>query len=416
MQKPLVSGNAGVFKFYTMDKPGFISSGFDKKRAWRNFPICPECKLELIEGRKFIEQNLTFRFYGLRYLLIPKIILGTIEDSEIIDILLASKKIIFLKENVKKKITNDEKDILDIIKENNDTFAINFLFLSRELSAEIILLFIEDIFPSRIRQIFEAKDFVDNIINKNFNFGNIRTFFSKSDDKKRIADLDKYFLEIVDKIFREIKIDLSFLLRFFMARIRKDFINYDSRDKERYNFQSSIQSSLMNLMFLEKLCLLNFKEVNKMEESMFEELFNKYGNTFASPVKRGLFLAGVLTQMLLNKQSMDRGSKPFLKKLKGLKMDQRDIMSLLPEVQNKFEEYKSFGKGKKLVAKESYNYLFSAGNNWKLSVNEINYYFAGGMNLTNEVIKVLYPKDKQDIDLEGNNELVEENQNNKEEE
>jgi len=45
-------------------------------------------------------------------------------------------------------------------------------------------------------------------------------------------------------------------------------------------------------------------------------------------------------------------------------MDDRDIKALLPAIQNKFEEYKSFGKGKRLVAEEAYNYLFASGDNW----------------------------------------------------
>jgi CRISPR-associated protein Csh1 len=137
-----------------------------------------------------------------------------------------------------------------------------------------------------------------------------------------------------------------------------------------------------------------------LEESKFEDVFKKYGNTFSLPVRRGLFLTGALTEMLLRKQGKERGAKPFLKKLKGLKMDDRDIKALLPAIQNKFEEYNSFGKGKRLVAEEAYNYLFASGDNWKLSVDEINFFFAGGMNLVGEINDILYAKGEKDVDLE----------------
>jgi CRISPR-associated protein Csh1 len=104
--------------------------------------------------------------------------------------------------------------------------------------------------------------------------------------------------------------------------------------------------------------------------------------------------------MLLNKQAKERGAKPFMKKLKGLRMDERDIKALLPAVQNKFEEYYSFGKGKKLVAEEAYNYLFASGDNWPLSVDEINFYFAGGMNLIRKIKDIVYTKGGKDVDLE----------------
>ena len=95
-----------------------------------------------------------------------------------------------------------------------------------------------------------------------------------------------------------------------------------------------------------------------------------------------------------------------MKKLKGLKMDERDIKALLPAIQNKFEEYNSFGKGKRIVAEEAYDYLFASGENWKLSVDEINFFFAGGMNLASDIDNILYAEGEKDID-EGDNQSTE---------
>lgn len=95
--------------------------------------------------------------------------------------------------------------------------------------------------------------------------------------------------------------------------------------------------------------------------------------------------------MLLNKQYSERESKPpFMKKLKSLKMDQSDIKALLPEVQNKLEEYDSFDKGKRIIAQEISRYFLEAGDDWRMSVDEINFYFACGMNLYDEVAKIVY--------------------------
>ena len=403
VQKAMVSGDTGVFKFYTIDKPGFITGGFKEQFAWRNFPVCPQCKLELEEGRKFIDKNSTYKFYirGLRYLLIPKLLVGGSDKrNEIINILTEANKTVSLKERVKKNLTDAEDEILDILADQPDKLTLNFLFLSKEQSAERIMLLIEDVFPSRIRRIFEAKDIVDSITDDSFTFRNVREFFSKSDENKRNYDLDKYFLDIVDKVFRGTMIDFPFLMRFFMTKIQKGFVNYDSKGKERYNFHSSIKSALMNTIFFERLGLITFEEVKDMEESIFEEVFKKYGNTFASPVRRGLFLAGALTQMLLNKQGKERGAKPFMKKLKGLKMDERDIKALLPAVQNKFEEYNSFHKAKRLIAEEAYDYLFASGDSWRLTVDELNFYFTGGMNLVNKIKDILYAKGEKDLDIE----------------
>lgn len=384
-----VSGKTDIFKFYTIDKPGFITGGFKKDKAWKNYPVCHECKIALEKGRKFVENNLTFRFYGLSYWLIPKV-LGINDDlvEEILNILIDAPKRIELKERIKKRITNDENEILEYLSEKNDMLTLNLLFLYKQQSAERILLLIEDVLPSRLKKIFDAKSFVDNLFDNDFNFGKIREFFSKSDKNKANSDLDKYFLEIVYSVFCEKILSFSFLVKFFMAKIRYEFVNDG-------NFNTLIKDAFMDVLFFEKLKLLIFEEENMLEKGIFDGFFNQYGKSLNTSAKRGICLLGVLTQLLLNKQYSERGAKPFLKKLKGLKMNEKDIKALLPEVQNKLEEYDSFDKGKRELAQEISKYFLIAGDNWKMSVDEINFYFACGMNMYEEIANIVYEKNKE---------------------
>lgn len=74
-------------------------------------------------------------------------------------------------------------------------------------------------------------------------------------------------------------------------------------------------------------------------------------------------------------------------------MDEKDIKALLPEVQNKLEEYESFDKGKRDIASEASKYLLEAGERWRMSIDEINFYFACGMNLADDIAAVVYPKE-----------------------
>ncbi|MFQ3573536.1 MAG: TIGR02556 family CRISPR-associated protein [Thermodesulfovibrionales bacterium] len=385
-----VSGKTDVFKFYTIDKPGFITGGFKESIAWKNYPVCAECNTLLENGKKFLDTQLNFRFYGLNYYLIPRLLIGSKDIlGEIISIMSDSTKTIGLKERIKKRITNDENEILEYLSEKKDVLTFNFLFLRKEQSAERILLMIEDVFPSRIRKIFGAKDYVDKQFNEEFNFGKVRTFFSKSDENKKASDLNKYFLEIVDCVFKGTRVDFSFLLKFYMTVIRKEFIN------DGY-FTLRVKDALMNTVFFENLGLISFEEVEDMEEGIFSSIFAPYGKSFANPAKRGIFLLGVLTQLLLNKQWAERNAKPFIKALKGLKMDEKDIKALLPQVQNKLEEYDSFDKGKRLIASEASTYLLEAGEGWKMSVDEINFYFACGMNLADKVADIAYSEIKKE--------------------
>ena len=329
--KKLVFGNIDTYKFYTIDKRGFISGGFREEDAWKNYPVCSECKLFLEEGKKFIESNLSFKFYGLNYYLIPNFILGFNETpSEILDIFKDASKIISLKERSINSLTDDENEILDNFVNEKDYIGLNFLFLKKMNNAERILLLIEDVLPSTLMKIFDAKFYVDEIFNKEFNFGRIREFYRVSDSNNKNSDLDKYFLEITDKIFRLAKIDYYFLLRFIVKRIQEQF-------RKGENIHNQVISGLMVLLFLDKLDVISFREV-VMEKSYFESVFERFKPIFEDPAKRGIFLVGCLTELLLRKQYADREMKPpFLKNLKGLRMNEKDIKGLLPKIQNKLE-------------------------------------------------------------------------------
>lgn len=385
-----VSGKCDVFKFYTIDKPGFIAGGFKELTAWKNFPVCNDCYLALQNGRKYLEDNLSFSFYGFNYLLIPNLLIADKSNlSKLLDILSTTKKEISLKRRTVRKITSDEGEILDLLSNQNDLLTVNFLFLQKIQSAERIVLAIDDVFPSRIKKIFEAKEAIDSLFQNNqekgFTFATIRTFFARSDENKKSTDLDKYFLGIVHAIFKGEEMSFPFLAKFIMTALRKEIL------KEDNYFLLRIKDALMVISFLEKLGIIRFREVNIMDNNLFDNIFHRYGNSFATPTKRGVFLIGVLTQLLLKKQFSERNTKPpFIKKLKGLKMDERDIKGLLPQIINKLEEYDGFDTGKQKIAEEAAKYLLEAGENWKLSIDEINFYFACGMLLADEIANIVY--------------------------
>jgi len=388
-EKKKVSGNTDVFKFYTIDKPGFIVGGFSDKSAWKNFPVCLDCKFDLEEGKKYLERKLQFNFYGLRYSLIPKFMVGEVgAQEEIVERLVEAKKELSLKDRSQAIISNDNEEILEEISRQKDIMTVNLLFIQKPMgsSAERIVLLIEDVFPSRIREIFKAKATTDEIFEDVFNFRRIRDFFGKSDANKKETDLDKYFLEIINKIFHGIGLDFGFLIRFYLQRIRKEFVN------DGY-FMPTVKSAMMDTCFFEQLGLLKFKEGEEMESSVFDPVFSRYTKALNLPQKRGIFLLGSLVQILLNKQHLERNAAPFANKLKGLKLNERDVRALLPQVRQKLEEYSAYDKGKQLIAEAVSKDFMISGDNWKMPADEVNYYLVCGMSLYKEVAGVIYPKD-----------------------
>ncbi|MCC4767136.1 TIGR02556 family CRISPR-associated protein [Methanosarcina sp. DH1] len=399
-----VYGFVTPYEFYTVDKRGFVSGGFDQSKAWRNNPVCLECALKITAGREYIEKYMSFGFYGFNFLIIPKL-LNNSTNEDLFDTFekFNEKKFTFNKE-YKRFLTANENDILEILSEEDDYLNFNFQFYEKSNSAYRILLYIEDILPSRLRDLFKSKEIVDKrkifsnyysndteVKSIQFTLGNVRWFFPNTLDD---PDLNKYFLEITNGIFTGTSIDYDFLLKYIMRRIRKDFRN---ENPIRYSLFLGFQM----LDFLSNLCLLGnytggncvnstnlstlLGDMAPKENNGYEErtnvIFSEFEHFFNTDAKKAIFLEGTLVQYLLNIQKFQRGSAPFRTKLRGLNLDERYIKRLFPEIINKLEEYDAnyYKELEYLISK----YMIQSGNNWKMSNDEISFYFVLGMNLSN---------------------------------
>ncbi len=417
-RKSVVCGFVDTYKFYTVEKIGFVSGGFNQKDAWKVYPVCLECALILTAGKKYVDGNLNFNFYGFNYHLIPKFI--NREDYE-------KKKDVFklmeeqqdpkFKRRDVKRLTQDEKEILELMSKEENYMNMNFMFYEARKGPDgsvfNILLYIEDILPSRLKTLFDVKSKIDKIdifkeclvpvfenkkktgeTSMEFNFGVVRTFFLKISKNRTY---NKYFLDIVNKIFTKKPVDYDFLLQFIMQKIRNEFVN-------DYSTKISTLKGFMLLNYLNKLEILKNNKKNigilKMEpntsnvreddtlekkeeiQQKSDALFKEFANFFDSEAKKAIFLEGVLAQFLLNIQYQERKATPFRVKLKGLKLNEKEIKTLLPEIQNKLEEYgKNYYRTMESIIS---NYFVSAGNKWKLTNYEISFYFVLGMNLSNK--------------------------------
>ncbi len=390
---PEVYGFVSTFTFYNLDKPGFVSGGFDRSAAWKNYPVCEACALILEAGRKFLESDFNFPMYSVRYLLVPKALFA--RDSEaVIDLFMYYKhELPSLGEKYKQIIKGRERDILGYLAGQKNFFSNNLLFYVKEQSAFRILLYVEDVLPSHFAKMFEAKSTVDmryrviegsgDNANLPFDFGAIYRFFPG-------LQLRKYFLEVINCIFTGKSIDYSFLLTWIIKRIYDDYAKGEST---RYSTLRGMQL----LLFLHELSLLNGhergdglkertildSETNEVADAI-NKLFEEFPEFFDTDVKCAIFLEGALTNLLLNVQRAERdGATPFRSKLNGLKLDQRHLKKLLPEIQNKFQEYgkEYYQKQQKLLAQ----YMLKAGSNWKMTADEISFYFVMGMNLSSYV-------------------------------
>ena len=407
--KDEVYGFAIPWSFHTFDKPGFIAGGFKVNESWKNTPVCFDCATRLEVGKKYIEENLDFAFYGFRYLLVPKLTFGG-DDNETLKEVLSilgvkdEKRKIKINREIKNRITADENEIFDFVKDEKDFFSNSLIFYKKEQSSYRILLLVDGILPSRLKALFDAKEKVDEIFKiyndsilsddqreKNhleFNFGVLRRFFP-SESKNRT--FDKIFLEIVDKIFVGDQISYYLLMDFIMNKVSEAFI-------KGYPTNITTLNGFLLLHFIEKLNLFkaNKAEMKNMNErgsevlrieeleslpleQRIERFFEANKAFFNSDAKKATFLEGALTQMLLNIQWIDKKATPFRSKLHGLKMNEALIKRLLPEIQNKLEEYEKnyYRDLESLIA----NHFVLAGVNWKEVDDELSFYFVLGMDM-----------------------------------
>jgi len=412
-RKPEVYGFAIPWTFHTYDNLTNLSGGFEISESWKNTPICFDCATILELGKRFVEEKLSFDFYGFNYLLIPKMAMGG-DSEEILRILTAKdqKRDQKISQEVRKRLTADEKEILEIVAKQSDFISTTLFFYKKVKSQYNILLSIDGIVPSRLRRIFNTKNKVDKrfriynekVLNEpqrereplEFNFKVVRTFFPSSSMMKKFevmpknGNFDKIFMDIVNKIFVGNSIDYHLLIKYIILRIRDIF------DADHPTNVTTLNGFLL-LYYLKELGILKNIEsemkgmdklgegelsIEHMEglplEQKIKSFFQSNEAFFTSNAKKAAFLEGVLAQFLLNNQLQKREAAPFRDKLHGLRMNEALIKRLLPEIQNKLEEYKRnyYRELEEIIAR----YFILSGENWSESNDELSFYFVLGMD------------------------------------
>ncbi len=414
--KKVFGKKAFPFSFYTIDKPGFITGGFNKEKSWKNLPICGSCADILAVGQKMTEESLRFSLCGQSYLLMPKFH-NQVLNKEIIEMLCDfSKKLSIADRKDYNAINALEEDVIEILGNSKDYINSTLVFFEKQNSAFRVLLLIEDILPTRFKELYAAKaettQWSKNYRSDDkffFSFRIVKNFFSGNKD----------FFEVLSKIFYSQNIDYRLCVRNIMEKVRQDF-----KSKKEKNEHFTILNGLAMLKFFFELGLFKNKnhikgdelmqeinnisqpiggigeEYSQKQKKVIEDFFNSNKDFFDSAMKKAIFLLGALAKKLLNIQSRDRNATPFYEHLKGLKMSEKDILGLLPKIQNKLIEYnKNYYQALETIISV---YFVESKAKFNMSCDEINFYFALGMNL-HKNISVINEENEDNEKLEGAN-------------
>ncbi|MCI4458806.1 MAG: TIGR02556 family CRISPR-associated protein [Thermocrinis sp.] len=401
------------FNFLTYDKPGYIVGGFKKDVAYKNSPICFDCYEKIRIARQNLE-SATFKLAGTEYLLIPETLkkenlqklkelfeylrknnlnLGKLEKVHLYNLLEGlireeDEDLLFSILDNPQEISGQERlDILSIFRMFKDIIIAHFLFIKREQSREAIELYISDVFPSRIYYLFKVKEFIEKLgIVETFDYRLVSEFFK-----------EKEFYQMVEATFWGKRVENAFLCDRLMNVIRESFKEWDKRTDYEL-ISEALAVYLFVRITTEGLGMQQSQNPQSLEE--FFVWLRNLPSIGSEDWKYGLVLMGFLTEHLLERQRIERGSKPFLKKLKSLKMDWQDIVQLLPELRQKLEEYEVFDYSsvRMLFGEISQTLLQSAKP--KASVGELNFYFVSGMGLYSKYGGLMFNRKQTNEEVE----------------
>lgn len=353
-----------VAAFATLDKMGFIPF-LSEKNAWKSFTVCNTCYLHLKQGRQVVDNELHTRIAGLDLWILPESpaskLKGVIERI----ISRGIKDGIELKDYAQK-----EERVNKILAEENIFY--DFIFVKKSQNAEKILLHVTEVSPTRLKQMADCIDTIRN--QKLFFRGYPPSILTLSQiyGKPRKGQSKSYnhFLALINSIYTSGKTDYDIFLMNLMEYVRVAF-----RDPEqRSNFIPRIHTAGFAYAYLQQLGVIpGGSHMDTVTDPLKQSILD-------TPWKKGVFYEGVLTGRILEVQRQKTDNPPFLKKLKGLKMDRSDFIGLLPELVNKFYQYRAYDEE---VAKV-HNYAassFEKAFEWKASIHEMNFIFSLGLGL-----------------------------------
>ncbi|MCO6490714.1 MAG: TIGR02556 family CRISPR-associated protein [Phaeodactylibacter sp.] len=395
---------------FTVNDNAFSRNGFSEKDSYKMLPVSPEA-VKLLEGSKKIVLNeVTRRFYNLQYFILPHFVVNMKQDKMknlLNGFIKATKDGSF--ETTAESIINNEK-ILQAIAEREELqhgVYYDILFYQQQQAQFLIKLHLNDVLPSQIKRIFEAKKQIENyyrpIVKRvyvdkktklpevkafHITFAYIKDFFSKKVKTDYIYQ--PYFFKVLEAVFYGSSLREQQIINAFIKQIRTDFKQQNEEGKSNIYARRTKDSFVLYQYFLH---LSLFKNKIPMEEKETQPLqlttegfIEQHPAFFDSEYKKGVFRLGSLSAYLMGKQYKKLKSTPFIKQLNSLNIDERAITKILPKLINKLREYDT------AVPDLEQRIAQALVQPHQLSKDEISYTFTLGLVMQKEFAKAYRAK------------------------
>lgn len=394
------------FKFYITDKKGF-SSNLDGKFT-KNYNICKECYQYLMVAENFIADKLNTQIEDMKAYLIPQFILK-VKDFDIDDFSDCLKKTTNILANIEsmRNLQQEWERFLKYSRDNKNSFVLNYLFYRPSDKGDFkILKLIKDVPPSRLDLIKRIEEKTNHLVDSHF-----------EGDKRLKIDLNRIyrcipikvikngqlgtskFLDIIDSIFSDRKIDYGFLINQFaevLRIIKFETSGYNIWDKNKqYNPDLTTKTLQLNLLllFFKKLNILGGIDMEQStsnieyQEMLPDEVKNYWMSLqlYEDERKRALFLLGYLIGEIGHRQSVkDIKNKPILNKINFQGMGIEKLIRVLDEIPDKLRQYDILQYNEKI---HSVCHILMENHitKWRLSNQENVFYTLSGFAFSNYI-------------------------------
>ena len=390
---------------FTVDKNAFRRNGFSEKTSYTMLPVSPEATKILEGSKRIITKELNRRFFNLNYFILPHFIDRENEDviEEVLQTFIQSCSEDDNYKATGKSIISNEEILNTIIKDEKlqKNIYYDIMFYQQQQGQFLIKIQLSDVLPSRIQQIFEIKNSIEEKYDKitkieyvdkktkekevrhfYINFGVIKDYFSKKVKSDYVYQ--SYFFKILEAVFQGAYLNEQLILKGFMNKIRSDFKNASEVGEFTYQNQTKY-TFIIYQYFLHLGLFKNKKNMEKQKEKSVpltaDDFIAAHPNFFDKDYKKGVFLLGNLCSYLMWVQYSELKNSPFKQHLNSLIIDKKTIKKIFPKAVNKLREYK---KARPSLEAQIAKFLVKEYN---LSNTDTSYIFTLGMVMQREFAK-----------------------------
>ena len=347
--------------FFTIDKPNFVPDGV-LGNSYKVFSLCRHCYLDLQKGSKYIQEKLSFpipKTVGdskLWLWLVPQL-----NDPKLVQdyINRGDKGLASFKEmlQISQGMDTARDADLSYMSEkdggiNSDNRIANFLtyvalFHTYDKQKHMRLISaVDGIYPSRLKELSQAKRIVDAISFKNrqqlkFHFGLITDFLEEDNDGWM-----KMMAYIMSSIFTRKSIDELLIAKILLSKAK-----FALSKRELWQWHQIMLNATVILEYLYKVGSLSTKTENQSISDILPNnekaavavtFLNSHQSLLYTKNLRAICAIGIAVGVIVNAQKKYlNGSDSFINRLNRLEMDYQRLRGLFPQAYPKLKHYKA---------------------------------------------------------------------------